>query len=164
MRLYTRKTLLERLRLKTNYHVTGPMPLPTPCWEWTAEITSGGYGMIREGTKKYYAHRAAYTLQVAPIPTGMIILHECDNRSCVRPDHLRIGTHADNMKDKRLKGRGIYVRGEHHPHVKLTTEQVLDIRKVRSSVRISNTKLAKYFNVSPSTVANIVHRRVWKHV
>jgi hypothetical protein len=78
------------------------------CWLWTANVNRDGYGLMcgsRRGRKQFLAHRIAWELFRGPIPIGMQVLHRCDTPSCVRPDHLFLGTHADNMLDKVRKGR-----------------------------------------------------------
>ena len=76
------------------------------CWLWTAPPRNGwGYGQIRVDGKKEYPHRLSYILHKGPIPKDMVILHSCDNRKCVNPDHLSVGTPADNLQDMRNKGR-----------------------------------------------------------
>lgn len=77
--------LLEKVRI-----------VPGGCWEWQARIEDNGYGYFRLGEIKY-AHRAAYTLLVGPIPEGLTIDHLCEKRSCIRPDHLEAVTHAENV-------------------------------------------------------------------
>lgn len=75
------------------------------CWEWTGGRTTAGYGECWVDRKVTYAHRAAYELWVGPIPPGASVLHRCDNPGCVRPDHLFVGDHNDNMADMTAKGR-----------------------------------------------------------
>ena len=77
----------------------------TGCWEWTYGISSKGYGFFHHLGRKHYAHRAAYSHFVGPIPEGLMVLHKCDNRKCMNPFHLFIGTAQDNSDDMVAKGR-----------------------------------------------------------
>jgi hypothetical protein len=74
------------------------------CWLWTASTYRNGYGVFRYDNE-HYAHRVLYKLMVGPIPSGASVLHHCDTPSCVRPDHLFLGTQADNIADMDSKGR-----------------------------------------------------------
>jgi hypothetical protein len=133
------------------------------CWNWTGARAKNGYGQIgsgHRGGKTAYAHRVAYLLYVGEIPVGLDVCHTCDNPSCVRPDHLFLGTRADNMKDAREKGRT--GRGAKNGAAKLKEGDVREIRRLRGSY--SQAVLAEKFGVAKSTISAIQVRENWKHV
>jgi hypothetical protein len=136
---------------------------PRSCWEWQGHCKSGGYGYVRWRGPQQLAHRVAWELEVGPIPEGLRVLHKCDNPPCVRPDHLFLGTQADNVADMVAKGRGRAPRGAANANAKLSIEQVVEIRR-RYADGEFQTALAREFGVSAGAVAGIVHRRRWAHV
>jgi hypothetical protein len=137
------------------------MPEPmSGCWLWLGAVDWDNYGVAQDRALKRSAraHRLVYETLVAPIPKGKMLLHSCDNPCCVNPDHLRIGTHQDNVDDCKAKGR--HSHGVRHPGCKLKTEQVLEIRKAEGSQR----KIAARFGVSQTLVMFIKSRKLWKHL
>ena len=132
------------------------------CWLWNRYTTRLGYGQCWNDGGSKLIHRIAYELFIGPIPVGMDVCHKCDVPSCVNPDHLFIGTHADNMADKKSKGR---VRvpcplGSNHPNSKLTEADVIAIR---SDPRMG-TVIAAEYGVTKSLISYVRNRRGWKHV
>ena len=128
------------------------------CWEWIASCDRGGYGQFSVGFKKYRAHRFAWELVNGPITTGMCVCHTCDNRKCVRIDHLFLGTFAENLKDMVDKGRSNV--GVRHWNSKLTDVQTVEIRDSDQTCR----QLAKDFGVSFQTVSKIKNEKRWGHL
>ena len=101
------------------------------CWEWQGKRDRWGYGRINaRGNKTIKAHRLSYVIHRSPIPQGLNVLHTCDNPRCVRPDHLWLGTIADNNRDMAQKGRARSGRGKRKP-TKMNVESVRELRKLR---------------------------------
>lgn len=128
------------------------------CWEWIGCRDRRGYGRIGVGSRTEFTHRVMWRSVVSEIPTGVNVLHHCDNPSCVRPDHLFLGTQDDNMKDARNKGR--VRKGEDHGMRKLSEEDVLRIRSMGGTLRY----VASLFGISNSMVCMIRNRKYWAHV
>lgn len=134
------------------------------CWGWSG-YTRDGYGVLGIGrSQQEKAHRFSYELHKGPIPAGLHVLHRCDNPPCTNPDHLFLGTQADNQADMVAKGRhsfgAIGRSGEKHYMAKLTEDAVRMIRQTKAPARI----MAKRFHVSESTIYMIRGGHVWKHI
>jgi len=140
-------------------NVNGPIPQHRAelgrCHVWLASITSRGYGQFRPTI----AHRFAWMLIHGPIPKGMLCLHKCDNPLCVNADHLFIGTDADNMRDKMLKGRD-RTKGESNVSAKLTWSETRMIRQL-SQRGWTQRALGKRFGVHKDTIWQIINFKSW---
>lgn len=132
------------------------------CWEWKGYIDPQGYGRIEVRGQAFKAHRAAYELFIAPIPEGMHVLHHCDNRSCVNPAHLFLGTNSDNVADSVTKHRR--ARGESIGLAKLTQSQVREIRGQYKpfSRDVGGRALARHYGVNHSTIVRLIQGETWK--
>lgn len=135
------------------------------CWNWMAYKMPFGHGTFKIDGRMQLAHRVAYQMYVGEIPEGICVCHHCDNPCCVNPNHLFLGTQADNVQDCENKGRDVHrgSPGEKHGMAKLTEEQVRPIRKMWAD-GARNVDLAKRFGVSCATISRIVHYQHWKNI
>lgn len=129
------------------------------CWVWRRSVDVYGYGVLRRGDKTLKAHRVAWEAFNGPIPPGMCVCHHCDNPPCVNPEHLFLGTQADNIRDRDAKGRQADHRGEKHGQAKLTWVEVGIIRSLRG---FSMRQLASIFGVAHSQIFGIIHNKRWR--
>lgn len=161
------KSLENRFWEKTNRN--GPIPAHCPelgnCWLWTganngeSETRKWPYGLIGKGRQdggNLKAHHVSWELHYGPVPTNMIVIHQCDFTLCVRPDHLRIGTLKDNTQDMLAKNR--------HKIEKLTPDQVQEIRARYATGDITQTELAGQYGVSTALVSSIITRKIWTQI
>lgn len=138
------------------------------CWEWKGSIGSNGYGTFRLPSPfrdVVGAHRVSYSLHKGPIPIGLVVRHKCDNPICVNPDHLEVGTKADNSKDMVMRGR-MPIRdqaGEKNGAAKLTAD---DVSKIRTMINLGkrNTDIAALFGVTHSAVSSIRRGTSWNYM
>lgn len=124
------------------------------CRVWAGGAAAKGYGGIRFKGRMDKAHRVSYMIFVGPIPSEMHVLHSCDNRKCIEPAHLFLGTNADNIKDKCKKDRS----GK-----KLTIDLVKEIRRAYAGRKVSQTALGRAFGVNPSNISRAVNGKRWAH-
>lgn len=137
------------------------------CWEWQGATYHFGYGAVRVKGKNHHAHRVSWELTHGAIPDGQKVLHRCDNPPCVRPDHLFLGTDADNHADMMQKKRHSpppVLLAEANPQTKLTVEIVREMRRRYAAGEVSMYRLAKEHSVDLSLASRIIKRTNWKHV
>jgi len=165
-------TFIERFWAKVNKTKS--------CWNWTGAVRWNGYGKIMQesglrpnGKRKQVdilVHRFSYELIHGPIhDTKMCVCHKCDNRLCVNPDHLFLGSRLENMRDmdqkrRRAYGEKVSSPGEKNPAAKLTEKEVLEIRKLYATNNFTQTKLAIMFGVTQPLIGRIVKNKSWNHI
>lgn len=161
------------------------------CWLWCGAPGGEGYGCIRIAGHAVRAHRVAWELTNGPIPDGLWVLHRCDNRKCVNPAHLFLGTQSDNMRDMHNKGRGYRpgmgpqvppdrrargmgsgrhtqpesnARGERNGQAKLSAAQVIAIRLRWANGERNAARIGREHGVSGAMIHLIVRRKKWAHI
>lgn len=133
------------------------------CWVWTGRRKREGYGEAYIGQRgRVVAHRFSYALHYGLFDKSLCVCHRCDNTSCVRPDHLFLGTMGDNNRDRVSKNRS--ANGSQHGKSKLTEAQVLEIRKRYIPGQVLQSELGELFNVNRRTIGKIVNRDRWIHI
>lgn len=130
------------------------------CWIWTAYTAKNGYGKFGYRGKVVLAHRFSYEYYNGDIPEDKEVCHICDERGCVNPAHLFLGTRSDNMQDCKNKGRLVMpeTAGEAHPMRKLTAKQVQQIKAEKGT----QTEIAKKYGIAQCTVSEIKRGKSWK--
>lgn len=160
------------------------LSIPEPnsgCVLWIGAINEFGYGSARHKGKSWPAHRLSWTVTHGPIPNGLHVLHRCDNPPCINPAHLFLGTHLDNMRDMKAKGRFIPApkrtgeshytklkphlirRGEQAPSARLSEAQALDILRLCAE-GVPQSRIAQQFGLIQQTVSDIRRGKRWSHL
>lgn len=134
------------------------------CWEWVGSNNGTGYCQINIEGMHVYVHRLSYQLIHGEIPKGMSVCHRCDNPRCVRPSHLFLGTHQQNINDKMRKGRHNPVKGEASGRSKLTDKEVLSIREEYATGNLTQIQIAQQYNITESVICRIVNKKIWRHI
>lgn len=132
------------------------------CFEVDSHVpNTNGYTVATIRGKRKLLHRHAYEECFGDIPEGMLICHKCDNKKCINPEHLEVGTHRKNVQD--AIDRGLYSTGENHPNSKLTENEVRSI-KVMLNSGMKNADIAKVTKTRADAIYDIKHGKRWKHV
>ena len=136
------------------------------CWLWQGAPNQKGYGQTTyAGRKNLVVHRLIWMMNFGHIPDGMEVCHKCDVRNCIRPSHLFLGTHLENMQDCVAKDR--HTRGARNQHAKLTDEQVREIKRdfLRTGFKWTNAdELSARYQIGKGQILAIARGDSWKHV
>ena len=144
------------------HSMTIPVKTEAGCLEWRGRLLENGYGVLNVNRVYILAHRVSYLIANGAIDPFLQTRHSCDNRRCVNPDHLSLGTCQDNANDRVSRNR--QCKGESHGRCRLKTEDVIAIRRHRDVDGLGYKEIAKKFSISRSMALLICHRKKWTHV
>jgi hypothetical protein len=130
------------------------------CWLWRGARNTHGYGHLTVAGVYWTAHRRAWVLAGNELAADREVCHRCDNRACVRPDHLFLGTHTENMQDAKAKGR--IAVGDSHGRRRLNADVVREVRRVRADEGLSYKQLGARFGICAQQAHKIVRRHNWQ--
>ena len=167
---YVRGFTKERIirTLKNRFYSRVNIPSENDCMEWCGVSVNNGYGQISVGKRMINAHRVSYIIHFGDIKNNLHVLHTCDNRRCVLPEHLYLGTNKDNINDK-VKRNRVYrpkpesFSGKNNPNVKLNRESVAEIKTLLRKGEKKIT-IAKRFNITPENILFIQKGITWGDV
>jgi hypothetical protein len=134
----------------------------TGCWNWTGSYFKSLYGRITIDGKNALAHRVSYGHFYGEIPDGLFVCHSCNNKRCINPRHLYVGTINDNARDAVLSGDT--AKGENNGMAILTREKVVEIKRLIKSRQVVYRKIAEIFGVSRQAIKDIASGRTWSWV
>jgi len=136
------------------------------CWNWKASTNSRGYGQLKmpNTRKNVLAHRLSYTMAFGDIKDGLFVCHKCDNRTCVNPNHLFVGTAKENMQDMDAKGRRVKANmaGVKNPNATLDEDKVKLLKLLKDKFPMES--LIKIFGVKKTQIHRIINGQQWSHI
>jgi hypothetical protein len=147
----------DRLLSNVEYDTNGG------CWLWAGCDVTSGYGRLFVNGKRVGAHRLSWEVHRGPIPDGLFVCHRCDVRQCCNPDHLFLGTAAENIRDTYAKGRGVNNRGSRSGSAKLTEGLAKRVAAALADGE-EQSAVARRFGVTQSAVSRIRLGRAWSEV
>jgi len=160
----TEKEYQERFWTKVDREKSNTFYSGTRCWEWNDCLTPQGYGQYYYNGKMISIHRYSYFISFGKFDSKLFVLHHCDNKKCVNPNHLFLGTHLENMQDMNKKGRRRDSAGEKNGQNKLTEKQVVKIYEMYHSGDYLQKEIGKIFGVDNATISRIIRGKRWSYL
>ncbi len=145
--------------IKNRFYEKVTIPNKDGCMEWNSSISKNGYGVFTIHPKFIHAHRFAYKFFIGEFSNDLCVLHKCDNRKCVSPEHLFLGDKNLNNKDRANKKRSSINYGA----AKLDAKKAKDIR-IKIHQGITPYELASFYKVKPATIYNIINNKTWRNI
>lgn len=179
---YIKKSFSKKCSVKCR--LISNIKINDKCWEWQGNLGKNGYGKIRNNLEHWSTHRLSYFIFKGEIPDDILVCHTCDNKKCINPDHLYLGTHKDNAQDalkkgllkstsgskwsestrEKMKSRpGPDKKGDKHHLRKLTSKNIYEIRTMLDE-GIKQAEIAKIYDVNPSCISNVKRKKSWCHI
>ena len=160
----TEKEYAERFWTKIDKESSNIFYNGSRCWEWTGALLTKGYGQYRRNGRDISAHRYSYFLNFGEFDTKLNVLHHCDNRKCVNPSHLFLGTNLENVQDRNKKGRQFRPVGEANGHSKITEKDVIEIYKMYDSGKYKQKEIAQMFGIAECSITFILTGKSWNYL
>ena len=156
-----RGPLEDMADVQNRFHLKCVENSETGCVEWQGKLSPAGYGRFTFHGITQRAHRVAYFLEYGFLTRNLHVCHHCDNPKCVKPEHLFLGTDADNIADKVKKGRSHRPVADTNPNTPFTWDMVRAIRDEYSNSKLSYRAIGRKIGVSHSTISGLLNNRTW---